>query len=272
MKDRMNSALLDIQDLSCGYLSKTVLNHISFSACTGENVTILGTNGCGKTTLLKTIATSLAPLNGRILLQGTDIRKISRKLRALKVAVVMQGVETAYMTVEEYVTLGRLPHFKKFQFFENQTDRKLVHKFLELTGTLKLKNMQFSKISGGEKQLVSIARALVQQPSLLLLDEPTSHLDISHQAHILKLVTQIKQELKIAVVTVLHDLNLACEYADTIVLINGDKGGIYKIGRPADVITSRSVKDVYKTDTVVTENPVSGKPCVFLVNPKSQIE
>ncbi|MFO7749129.1 MAG: ABC transporter ATP-binding protein [Desulfobacteraceae bacterium] len=267
--DPARGGILALENLSCGYLSTTVLRNISFSAFPGETVTILGTNGCGKTTLLKTIATSLAPVSGRVLLEGVDMAAISRQQRALKVAVVMQAVETPPMTVEEYVMLGRLPHFKPFQFFENRTDRRVVHKFLELTGTLKLRKMLLSQISGGEKQLVSIARALVQQPSLLLLDEPTSHLDIFHQAEILKLVTQIRQELQIAVVMVLHDLNLACEYADRVVLINKETKGIYSTGSPVDVITPEAVNHVYNTEVVVTENPVSGKPCIFLVNRES---
>ncbi|HKK90462.1 MAG TPA: ABC transporter ATP-binding protein [Desulfobacteraceae bacterium] len=264
--DLPRGGVLELENLSCGYSSTTVLRNISFSAFPGETVTILGTNGCGKTTLLKTIATSLAPVSGRVLLEGADMGTIPRQQRALKVAVVMQAVEAPPMTVEEYVMLGRLPHFKPFQFFESSKDRRVVHNFLELTGTFKLRDMLFNRISGGEKQLVSIARALVQEPSLLLLDEPTSHLDIFHQAEILKLVTRIRQELKIAVVMVLHDLNLACEYADRVVLINGKTKGIYLTGNPVDVITPEAVNHVYSTEVVVRENPVSGKPCIFLVN------
>ncbi len=266
----MNDVLLSVKNLSCGYAGKAVLRNISFTASRGETITVLGPNGCGKTTLLKTIATSLAPLEGRILLGGRDIRGIERRERAGKVAVVMQNVENVHMTVEEYVLLGRTPHFKKFQFFESRTDNDLVDKFLHLTGTEMLKHMLFSRISGGEKQLVSIARALVQEPALLLLDEPTSHLDIFHQCRILDLVTRIKKDLRISVVMVLHDLNLACEYADRIVLLDSAEKGIYTTGEPAHAVTRQSVEAVYKADVCVAQNPVSHKPCIFIVNTEQE--
>ncbi|MCD4742117.1 MAG: ABC transporter ATP-binding protein [Desulfobacteraceae bacterium] len=261
-----NKTILEVKNLSCGY-SKTnisILQNIDFTVSKGEMVSILGTNGSGKTTLLKTISSIISPAKGKILLQGEEIKNISLKERSTKTAVVMQFQNAAYMTVEEYILLGRLPYFKKFQFFETQKDIDLVHKYLELTNTMELKDVPFNEISGGEKQLVSIARALVQEPVLLLLDEPTSHLDISHQAQILNLINQMKEQLGIAVLIVLHDINLASEYSDTLILINKGTRTIQAKGKPEDVITEKLIKKVYNTDVYIKENPISSKPCVFL--------
>ena len=202
MKETMpNNTILEVKNLSCGYnkTQTSILKDINFTVSKREMVSILGTNGSGKTTLLKTISSIISPAKGEIMLQGEIIKNIPLKKRSTKTAVVMQFQNAAYMTVEEYVLLGRLPYFKKFQFFETQNDIDLVHKYLKLTNTMELKDTPFNEISGGEKQMVSIARALVQEPALLLLDEPTSHLDISHQAQILNLINHMKEQLGIAV-------------------------------------------------------------------------
>ncbi len=264
-----NDIILEVKNLSCKYSRNSILKDINFTVSKGEMVSILGTNGSGKTTLLKTISSIIHPAKGEILLQGEKMKNISLQKRSTKTAVVMQFQNAAYMTVEEYVLLGRLPYFKKFQFFETQKDIDSVHKYLRLTNTMGLKDMPFNEISGGEKQLVSIARALVQEPVLLLLDEPTSHLDISHQAQILNLINHMKEDLGIAVLIVLHDINLASEYSDTLILINKESKTIHAKGNPKDVITKKLIQEVYNTDVFIKENPVSSKPCVFLSKEKN---
>ncbi len=263
-KTKSNELILEVKDLSCGYGSANILHDINFVLGKGQMTSILGTNGSGKTTLLKTISSIISPTKGEILLQGKKTDQIPLKVRSTKTAVVMQFQTAAYMTVEEYVLLGRLPYFKKFQFFETQKDIDLVHKYLRLTNTIKLKEKPFNQISGGEKQLVSIARALVQEPVLLLLDEPTSHLDISHQAQILNLINHMKKKLGIAVLIVLHDINLASEYSDTLILLNKKNMTIQADGRPEDVVTKTIIKKVFNTDVHIQKHPISSKPCIFL--------
>ncbi len=264
MSKKMKNTILHVKDLACGYPGKTVLQELNFEIAAGEMVSILGTNGSGKTTLLKTISGSISPRRGDVFVNGSNIRSLSLRDFSTEIAVVMQFQEVAHMTVQEYVLLGRLPYFKKFQFFETRQDLKLVHRFLELTDTLKLRDTPFDQISGGEKQLVAIVRALVQEPSLLLLDEPTSHLDISHQSRILNLIHDMKKELGLAVLIVIHDLNLASEYSDHLVLVDGKTRTVHSSGKPEDVITKEGIESVYGTRVIVKNLPLSGRPSVFI--------
>jgi iron complex transport system ATP-binding protein len=260
----MSEKILQVQNLFCGYDGKMILRDINFSANKGEVISIIGPNGAGKTTLLKAISNIIKPEKGEIFLQGENIQNIPLKIRAGKIAVVAQSVEPAFMTVEEYILLGRLPFFRKYQFLETKKDAAIARKYMQLTDTFSLKDTAMSEISGGERQLASIARALVQEPILLLLDEPTSHLDITHQVQILELIQHLNQELGLTVLMVLHDLNLASEYSDRLVLLSGSDGSIYKEGIPEDVITENSIEDVYKTSVLIQKNPLSEKPFVLL--------
>jgi iron complex transport system ATP-binding protein len=262
----MKEAILHIHNLSCGYGENIILRDIGFSAYKGEIISVIGPNGSGKTTLLRAISNIIKPEKGEIRIQGENLEKIPRRRLAGKIAVVAQAVEPAHVTVEEFVLLGRLPYFRKYQFFETQNDITLALKYMELTDTLKLKDSSMSEISGGERQLASIARALVQEPILLLLDEPTSHLDITHQVQILELIKRLNRELGLTVLMVLHDLNLASEYSDRLVLLNGSSGYIYKDGVPEQVITKESIEKVYRTEVLIKKNPLSGKPYVMLVS------
>lgn len=262
----MKETILRINNLFCGYDGKIILRDIGFEALKGEIISIIGPNGSGKTTLLRAISNIIKPEKGEIILQGENLARISHKELAGKIAVVAQAVEPAVMTVEEYVLLGRLPYFRKYQFFETKNDMSLARKYMELTDTFRLKDSLMSTISGGERQLASIARALVQEPNLLLLDEPTSHLDITHQVQILELIKRLNRELGLTVLMVLHDLNLASEYSDRLVLLNGSGGSIYRQGVPEEVITRVSIEAVYQTEVLIKKNPLSGKPYVMLVS------
>ncbi len=265
--------ILQVNNLCLGYQKENILHDISFSVNRGEFISVIGPNGSGKTTLIKAISKYITPRQGAIYLNGENIQNLSGKEIAKLIAVVMQSADPVAMSVEDYVLLGRLPFMEKFQFFESRKDIEIVRNYMALTDILKLKTSRMNEISGGERQLASIARALTQSPSLLVLDEPTSHLDITHQVQILDLISSLKQKLSLTVLMVLHDLNLAAEYSDRLILLNKPKvkhnlksSTIYKTGTPDEVITESSINEVYNTRVIVKNNPVSSKPCIFLVN------
>lgn len=256
--------MLEIKNLTCGYDSNFLLKDINFRIDTGEFVGIIGPNGSGKTTLLRAITRVLNPKKGDIFLEGKDICQIGFKKVAKKIAVVSQNPPTNSMTVEEFVLLGRIPHYEKFQFFETNKDIEIAKRCMDLTDTLKLKDKSISQISGGERQLVSIARALSQEPELLLLDEPTAHLDITYQIGILDLIRRLNKGFGLTVIMVLHDLNLASQYCDRLILLN--QGRVHGIGTPKEILTYQVIEEVYKTVVIVEKNPISSKPYIFLVS------
>ncbi len=255
--------MIEINNFSCGYGSKTILNNIDLRIKKGEFVGIIGPNGSGKTTLLRGITRLVKPFGGTIRFSGKDTKEISLRELARNIAVVSQGIPSTIMTVEEYVLLGRLPHYSKFQLFETGKDIELAGHCMEITDTIRLKDRYISQLSSGEVQLALIARALTQEPVLLLLDEPTAHLDITHQVGILDLIKKLSTEYALTIIIVLHDLNLAAEYCDRLVLM--DKGTIKKDGKPEEVLNYKDIEEVYKTVVVVETNPLSSKPFVLVV-------
>lgn len=256
--------MLEIINLTCGYDNSFLLKDINLKIGQGEIIGVIGPNGSGKTTLIRAITRILKPKKGNIFFEGRDIWQISIKELAKKVAVVLQNQSANFMTVEDYVLLGRVPHFGRLQFLETKNDLEIARKAMALTDTLKFKDRPLSEISGGERQLVLIARAFTQQPRLLILDEPTAHLDITHQVAILDLIKKLNRKLSLTVITVLHDLNLASEYCQKLLLLN--KGMVYKMGIPEEVLDYRIIEEVYKTVVVVERNPVSFKPYILVVS------
>ena len=260
----MNEIMIRIRNMECGYGQNTVLRNIDLSITKGELVGIIGPNGSGKTTLLRAITRLLKPKAGAIFFGGKNISEMHLRELAMRVAVVSQRSETGIMSVEEFVLLGRIPHYKRFQLLETKNDIDVAKKCMSLTDTLKLKDHLMGEISGGERQLALIARALTQNPELLLLDEPTAHLDIAHQVGILDLVTRLNKEFGLTVIMVLHDLNLASEYCHRLVLLN--EGRVFKMGCPEEVMDYKTIEEVYKTVVVVEKNPISSRPHIFVVS------
>ena len=256
--------MLKIRNLVCGY-DNFLLKDISFKVNSSELVGIIGPNGSGKTTLIKAITKLVKPKEGKIIYQGKDITKLSFRELAKDIAVVSQDAHFPEMIkVKDFVLLGRIPHFKKFQFLETNKDLEIAEEVMRLTGILKIKDRFLKETSGGEKQLVLIAKALAQEPKLLLLDEPTTHLDITHKIKILDLIRRLNKKYGLTVLIVLHDLNLASQYCDRLILLK--EGKIYKIGTPSEVLTYQIIEEVYKTVVVVKENPLNFRPYVFLVS------
>lgn len=256
--------IIQARDLTCGYDSGFILKDINFKAQEREFIGVIGPNGSGKTTLLRALTKVIRPQRGEIFYDGQNIEQLSLKELARKIALVSQIPDAELkMDVEEFVLLGRIPYRKKWQILETKADKEAADMAMSLTGTLRFKERFVGSLSAGERQLVLVARALAQGPRLLFLDEPTSHLDIAHQVKILDLLKKLNQENGITIITVLHDLNLASEYCQQLVLL--DNGKIFRRGVPDEVLTYQNIEEVYKTVVVVEKNPVSRKPYILLV-------
>lgn len=257
--------LLEVENLVCGYQSGFFLKGINFPVKEGELVGIIGPNGSGKSTLLRAISRILKPQEGRILLQGKDISLAGFRELAQEIAVLSQdsGTMSLNLPIKDYVLLGRIPYLRKFQILETRTDELIAEEMMSSTGVLPLATRNVNELSGGERQRAAIARALAQEPRLLLLDEPVTHLDIKHQIEILDLVKRLNKGKHLTVLMVLHDLNLASEYCDRLLLLK--EGQIFKMGSPGEVLTYEIIEEVYKTLVVVSANPVSSHPHILLV-------
>ena len=254
--------MFEICKVTCGY-DGFLLKGINLKVSEEEFLGIIGPNGSGKTTITRVMTRIIKPKEGKILFYGNDIETLSFKELAKKVAVVGQGENPVNMKVLDFVLLGRIPHLSTWQFFEKKKDMEAAERAMEMTNTLVFRERPMDSLSGGERQLVLIARALAQEPNLLILDEPTSHLDIAHQLYVLDLLTKLNKT-GLTIVVVLHDLNLASEYCDRLVLLKD--GAIHKIGSPKEVLTYQTIEDVYGVVVVVKENPISSKPYVYLVS------
>ena len=257
-------ALLKINNLSGGYHKETIIKNISLEIDKGDFMGIIGPNGSGKTTLLRLMSRVLIPQKGNIALEGKNIAHMELKEFAQLIAFVPQDTLITFpFTVWEIVLMGRIPHLKRLQL-ETKKDFSIVENSLVITDALYLKEKRIDELSSGERQRVIIARALAQEPLLLFLDEPTSHLDIGHQVQILDLLKRLNRQNNLTIVMVLHDLNLASEYCNRIVLLN--EGRIFKEGSPSDVLTYQNIEAVYKTVVIVNSNPINSKPYVLLVS------
>ncbi len=262
--------MLEIRNLTCGYDQQFLLKDINFNLAAQEFIGIIGPNGSGKTTLLRAITKVIPPKAGDMFFEGKEIVRMNFKELAQSVAIVSQNIQPEFnLSVEEFVALGRTPHQQRFQFFESKHDQEIIRQAMDLTGTLRFRRRLVRHLSGGERQLVVIAKALAQQPKLLLLDEPTVFLDISHQVEILDLIKRLNTEKGLSVIIVLHELNLASEYCDRLILLN--KGYIHSIGTPKQVLDYKIIEQVYRTTVVVENSPASGNPYVFIV-PGKQIK
>jgi iron complex transport system ATP-binding protein len=254
---------LRIRHVSFSYFDGLVLRDIDLSVEAGERVGLLGPNGSGKTTLLKLASGLLRPTQGEVYLGDLSLHQLTRREIAQKVAVVPQQLEMPFsFRVGEMVMLGRTP-FVKALSGEGETDRQAVRQALVLTNTEALANRTFNELSGGERQKVILAMALAQEPKLLLLDEPTVHLDVNHQVEILELIKGLNSENGITVVAAMHDLNLAALYFDRLVLLK--EGAIFADGSPAEVLTEDIIHQVYLTPVLVHKHPSADVPNVTII-------
>jgi len=260
-------AIVKAESVRFRYDGDWVLKNLSFETREGEFLGIIGPNGSGKTTLLKIIDGISMPQRGSTSINGINIRKIKRYDIAKIIAVVPQDSPMIFsFTVREVVLMGRAPHLGRLRF-EGKTDFEIVHKAMEMTDILPFAARSINELSGGEKQRVLIARALAQQPQIILLDESTAFLDIKHQIAFFDLIKNLNKEEGLTVITVTHDINLASLFCDRVMLLN--EGIIHCIGTPDEVITESNIKEVYETDVLVDENPLTGQPRVTLLSSTS---
>ena len=247
---------LRISSIDCYYGSIKALDNVAFSVREGEFVGILGPNGSGKTTLLRAISRTLKPRVGTVLLDDTSIYDMENREVAKNVAVVPQEtIATFDFTALDIVLMGRTPYIDRFRQ-ESREDLAIVKRVMKLTNTWHFAERLVNELSGGEKQRIIIARALTQEPQLLLLDEPTTHLDISNQLEIMDLIKHLCETKKLLIVAVFHDFNLAARYCDSIILLNDGK--IVAVGKSDETLTSENVRKVFSVDTIVKKHPVTG--------------
>jgi len=255
--------MLKISNLSSGYQTKEVVKNISCAVNQGEFVGVIGPNGSGKTTLFRTITKIIPGYTGSLSYKEKEISDWPVRALAREIAVVPQFLLMAFpFKVYDFVALGRTPYLGRFEMV-SELDEEIIKGAMDITGCSGLRERIVTELSGGELQRVFLAQALAQEPKLLLLDEPTSHLDIGHQVEILHLLKILNKEKGLTIVIILHDLNTAGEYCNRLILL--DEGKIYKTGTPADVLTYQNIEAVYKTVVVVKENHISGKPYVIPV-------
>lgn len=248
---------LQVENLQFGYRKQLVLKGLSFKIEKGNFISIIGPNGSGKSTLLKTLNQLYSPSAGSILIGGTNINRLKKKELARKVALVPQDTIIDYdFTVEDIVLMGRHPYKGRFQK-ENEKDYKIVNEVLKMTNTFHLKDRIITEISGGERQRVIIAKALAQKPSIILLDEPTSHLDINHQIEILNLLKRLNEEMGTTIVIVIHDVNLASRYSNEIIMLN--EGEILEMGSPEKVITKKNIEIAYDLKVEIEKNKYTNR-------------
>ena len=253
--------MLEIQALSVAYFDKVVLNSVTLSITSGEILAVVGPNGVGKSTLIRAISGVLPTRQGNIRANGVDTSHLTPVQRARLMAIVPQARELppAY-TVHQTVLMGRTPYLN-WLGQAGKSDFDAIQRSMEHTDLSHLAERRIGELSGGEQQRVLLARALAQETSILLLDEPTTHLDLQHQSNLLNLVRKLAQEKNLSVLMVLHDLNLAGLYADRVALMS--QGCVYSLGEPGEVITAENLSAVYHVPVSVIPHPEYGTPLVL---------
>lgn len=252
--------ILTLKNIGFGYDDKQVLKDINLAVNGGEILGILGPNGSGKSTLLKVMDGILVPRKGEILIRGRSFRSYKRSALAREVAMVAQENHFRFtFSCIEVVLMGRFAHLKRLQF-EDHNDFKIATESLKATHSLEFAERPIHDLSGGEKQRVLIARALAQEPGVILLDEPTSFLDLKYKREIFKLISYLSAEKSLGVAIVSHDIDLMAQYCNKIILLKN--GVIYRAGDPETVITAENIEEVYECPVLVDKNPLSGRPRV----------
>ncbi|RJK94864.1 ABC transporter ATP-binding protein [Vallicoccus soli] len=252
---------LTVEDLTLGYRDRTVISSLDLAVPPGRITAVVGANACGKSTLLRAMSRLLAPRAGHVLLDGKDVHRLPAKALARTLGLLPQSPTAPEgIVVADLVGRGRHPHQGVFSRWSKDDDRA-VAAALEATRTTELAERPVDELSGGQRQRVWIAMALAQQTELLLLDEPTTFLDVTHQVEVLDLLTDLNLARGTTIVMVLHDLNLAARYADHLIALAD--GRVHAAGTPEEVLTEGTVRAVFGLDSSVVTDPVSGRPLML---------
>lgn len=261
--------MIKTEELSYKYSNDiSVLKEIDLYLENGEFVGIIGPNGSGKSTLLKNIAGLLEPTKGYVFFDNQVLNSYNSRDLARRMAVVPQDTSVNYnFKVIDIIMMGRNPYQNRWGTVSSN-DREIVERAMELTDTCQLNDKIISELSGGERQRVIIARALAQQPEIIILDEPTASLDINYQGEIFNLLAELNREQNLTILVVSHDLNLSAQYCSRLIMLS--QGKIFKTGTPETVLTEENIRYIYRTTVQVKENPLSGKPYIIM-SPRNNV-
>jgi iron complex transport system ATP-binding protein len=259
--------VIKLEATRLGYNRKVVLKGINLKVKQGEIVGLIGPNASGKSTLLKGISRLIRPFSGRIFVDGKDVATIKREALARLVAAVPQNPSLPVtFTAFELVLMGRTPCLGRFRY-EGKRDMEITWQAMEQTQTQYLAWRKVGELSGGEKQRLVIARALTQQPKVILLDEPTANLDIKHQISTLKFIVKLSDEQGLTAMIAQHDLNLAAQFSDRVVLLH--RGTVHAKGAPSQVITAENIREVYGVEIDVYPHPTNELPLALITGERS---
>ncbi len=256
------SCLLSVQGATISFPTVTALHQVTFEVAKGEIVVILGPNGAGKTTLLRTIARALPVQQGVILLDGKEVSALPVRQLMRQLSVVPQNPELSFaLTVWDIVAMGRIPHASPLLPLSPR-DVDAIRRAMEATDTWDLRDRLFSELSGGEQRRVLLAKALAQEPKLLLLDEPTANLDLRYQLEVVELLKRLNRDLGLTAIVVLHDLNLAAMLGQRFLLLH--QGRLVAMGSAEEVLTQRHIQQTYGVPVLTLRHPLTGKPLIVL--------
>lgn len=254
--------MITIQSLSYHYERDAVFQKLSYTFESNKFYGIIGPNGAGKSTLLQLLAGIRKPTAGEVLFQNQPIHTFPRKWIAQKIAVLQQGGLPALgFTVREVIEMGRYP-YQSWLGGEKEHIATIIEEAIHLTGLTNLTHRKLDQLSGGERQRVALAKLIVQQPEIILLDEPTTYLDIGYQQVIMDVVKSLQQQKQLLVIAVLHDLNLSSLYCDQLLALHD--GQIIATGAPEDVLSTERIKKMYNASSVIIEHPINGTPQLLL--------
>ncbi|QSB16702.1 ABC transporter ATP-binding protein [Natronosporangium hydrolyticum] len=252
---------LAADQLSLGYRDKLVVDGVSVTLPQGRITTVVGANGCGKSTLLRGLARLLRPQSGRVLLDGADLSTLPARTLARQLGLLpQQPIAPDGITVADLIGRGRHPHQRWFRQWSTADDQA-VAAAMQATGVAQLSEQPIDELSGGQRQRVWIALALAQDPEIMLLDEPTTYLDLAHQIEVLELLVALNRRLGRTIVLVLHDINMACRYTHHLIAMRD--GQITAEGAPAEIVTAELIKEVFSVTCTVIPDPLAGTPLIL---------